>query len=198
MNKKMMWMGALMLSAVLGFGLYGVGNSLASGGYGHDDDDDERGEHGWRGRPVPSAMLREESRLYREECGSCHLAYPAQLLPPAGWQKVMSGLDDHFGENAELDEATRKQITDYLLQLSTPRRGEYRQILRNMDPNRVPMRITEMAYFKRKHREIPVRFIRGNDKVRSLSQCDACHLDADKGYFDEDRVRIPGYGRWDD
>jgi len=89
MNKmnKTMWIGTLMLAAVLGFGLYGVGNSLASGGYGHDDDDDERGEHGWRGGPAPSAMLREESKLYREECGSCHLAYPAQLLPPAGWQK---------------------------------------------------------------------------------------------------------------
>jgi len=195
--KTNIWMGSLVLAGILGFAAYGIGSSLASGGFGYDDDDDD--EHGYyRRAPAYAAPVRAESRLYVEECGSCHLAYPPQLLPPASWSRIMNGLEDHFGENAELDPESHQQIGQYLQLLSTPRRGEYRQILRNMDPRRAPLRITEMAYFKRKHREIPRRFISGNDKVRSLSQCDACHQDAARGYFDEDRVIIPGVGRWDD
>ncbi len=198
--KKNILIGSLMLAGILAFAAYGVGGSLASGGFGgYDDDDDD--DHGYYRRTpayAAAAPVRAESRLYREECGSCHLAYPPQLLPPASWTRIMNGLEDHFGENAELDAESRQQIEHYLQLLSTPRRGEYRQILRNMDPRSAPLRITEMAYFKRKHREIPRRYIAGNDKVRSLSQCDACHQDAARGYFDEDRVIIPGVGRWDD
>jgi hypothetical protein len=194
--KTRMWMGSLMLASLLGFGLYGMGSSLASGG--HDRDDDDEHGYGYREIPRQSVQLQAATKIYREECGSCHLAYPPQLLPPGSWEKVMGNLEDHFGENAELDEPTRKQLQDYLVQRSTPRRGEYRRILRNMDPDRLPMRITDMVYFRRKHHEIPDRLIRGNDKVRSLSQCDACHRDAERGYFDEDRVIVPGVGRWDD
>ncbi len=193
MKKKMM-MGSMALAAILGFGLYGITGSMASGRF--DDDDDD----GYRGRYATAQVrgMAEETALYKEECGSCHMAYPPQLLPPASWEKMMNGLEDHFGENAELDSATRQQIALFLEKMSTPRRGEYRRLLRNLDPNRVPLRITEMTYFKRKHHEIPERLVRGNDKVRSFSQCDACHQDAARGNFDEDRVAIPGVGRWDD
>ena len=61
-----------------------------------------------------------------------------------------------------------------------------------------PLRITELRGFKSEHNEIPQRFIQGNDKIGSLSQCDSCHKDAQRGYFDEDRIVIPGFGRWDD
>ena len=44
--------------------------------------------------------------VYKEECGSCHMAYPPGLLPARSWTKVMSGLDNHFGDNAELDAAS--------------------------------------------------------------------------------------------
>jgi hypothetical protein len=40
--------------------------------------------------------------------------------------------------------------------------------------------------------------IRKNSKINSFSQCDACHIDAEMGSFNEHSVRIPGYGRWDD
>ena len=48
------------------------------------------------------------------------------------------------------------------------------------------------------HNEIPARFVTANPKVNSFSQCDACHIDAEQGSFNEHDVRIPGYGRWDD
>ena len=59
--------------------------------------------------------------VYKEECGSCHMAYPPGLLPAISWQKVMAGLEDHFGDNAELDTATRQTISDFLLNDSADR-----------------------------------------------------------------------------
>lgn len=191
--KQRMILGGVLLSAVLGFGLYGITGSLASGRYDDDDDDDR-----YRSVAGMSWIVDERFALYQEECGSCHLAYPPQLLPPPSWRRIMDGLEDHFGENAELDDASHRQIAEFLSELSTPRSGEYRRVLRNLDAQKAPLRITEMTYFKRKHREIPDRFVRGNDKVRSFSQCDACHRGAERGDYDEDRVVIPGVGRWDD
>jgi hypothetical protein len=59
-----------------------------------------------------------------------------------------------------------------------------------------PLRITEVPYIRRKHHEIPERLIKANDKVKSLSYCDACHQQADKGSYDDDTVSIPGHGNW--
>ena len=49
-----------------------------------------------------------------EECGSCHVAYPPQLLTQSDWKKLMEGLDKHFGDNAVLDPKDNKEILDFL------------------------------------------------------------------------------------
>lgn len=56
-----------------------------------------------------------ENPQYLEECGSCHFAYQPGLLPARSWTKVMAGLENHFGENAELPPEDVKSLTDYLL-----------------------------------------------------------------------------------
>ena len=138
--------------------------------------------------------------LYTEECGGCHMAYPPGLLPARSWDRVMLELENHFGDNAELDADTHRTITRFLLTNSADK-SEYRRskkFSRSINRDEVPMRITEISYFKHEHDEIPARLVTGNDKVGSFSQCDACHKQADQGRFDEHNVRIPGYGRWDD
>jgi len=138
--------------------------------------------------------------LYDQECSSCHFAYPPGLLPAKSWQAVMSRLDNHFGENAELAETDRSAIQDYLVSnsadKSTSRRS--RGIMRSVSDASTPLRITELRYFKREHGEIPARLVKDNPQVGSFSQCDRCHQDAKSGYFSEHKIRIPGYGRWDD
>ena len=193
MNKTKVF-GSIMLIGILGFGLYGI-SSFASNGFFKfaDDDDDDLYKYANN-----NLLMSAEASLYKEECGSCHIAYPAGLLPPASWTNMMQTLEDHFAENAELDEATRKTVTQYLVTMSTPKDGEYRKFLRNMSENDTPERITETAYFIHEHDEIPQRFITENDKVKSLSQCDSCHKGAENGHFDEHQVYIPGIGRWDD
>ncbi len=197
-NRSML-VGIVVLAGALTLGLYGMGQSIASGYYGdryHESEygeHEEHEEHSYRRRYLRNAM--PDFPLYVEECGSCHMAYPAFLLPPQSWQQMMAGLEDHFGENAELDSDTLHAIESYLVGLS--QNVNYRRVGMRQGGD-WPMRITELAGFRHEHDEIPSRFIRSNDKVKSLSQCNACHRSAERGYFDEDDVVIPGVGRWDD
>lgn len=137
---------------------------------------------------------------YKEECASCHMAYPAWLLPARSWQKIMTNLDNHFGDNATLDAETLTILTSYLqnnsAENSTVRRAG--KVLRRTPEDSVPIRISELPYIQHKHDEIPGRYIVANPKVKSLSNCIACHRGAEQGSFEDDNVRIPGYGRWDD
>ncbi len=184
-------MGYTLLASILTFSFYGMGMSLASSNDEYEEHDSDEMEYE-DGKRHSSA---QQNPLYVDECGSCHMAYPAQLLPTASWQKVMQGLEDHFGENAEVDATTRQALENYLFKASSS--GSYQKLFRNLG-NQAPLRITELPYFVHEHDEIPSRFIRANDKVSSLSQCNACHQKAERGQFDEDDVIIPGVGRWDD
>lgn len=195
-NRNVMFLGSVLLGAILIFSLYGIGSSIASG-RSEKWDDDEHGSSWNGGNSYPGRAPTVEQSLYQEECGSCHMAYPAQFLPPQSWGSMMNGLDDHFGESAELDETSRQQIEAYLVQGAQPAGGEYRKLMRN-NADAVPLRITQLPHFRHEHEEIPSRYIQGNDKVTSLSQCNACHRNAENGWFDEDDVVIPGVGRWDD
>ena len=120
--------------------------------------------------------------VYTEECGSCHLAFPASLLPKASWQRVMNGLDKHYGSDASLDAARQKQIDTWLQTY-----GGQGKRAREEPPQD---RITRSAWFERKHREVSaVTFKRAS--IKSPANCTACHRDAAQGDFAEDRVRIP-------
>ena len=192
--KTTMAAGYVLMAGILVFSFYGLGQSLASGGFESDDydlDHEYREEFEHNGQEVKA----ETDPVYAEECGSCHMAYPTTLLPGRSWSKIMAGLEDHFGENAELDVQTRQKIDDYLVLKSS--RVSYRKLFRNLG-DAAPLRITELPYFVQEHNEIPARFVTGNEQVKSLSRCNACHSDAERGRFDEDDVVIPGIGRWDD
>jgi hypothetical protein len=168
----------------------------------HDDDGDEHHgreeEHeGWgEGRDVDPVT----DPTYRAECGACHMAYPAGLLPADGWRKVMGDLANHYGDDATLDTATAEQIRGYLVANSADGNDRIRSRAFAVAPNpgNGPPRITETLYFQRKHDEVPLRLVRDNPGVQSFSRCETCHRGADQGRFNEDDVRIPGVGRWDD
>ncbi len=159
---------------------------------------DDEGWFSFGSRRTDVAPVNNE--LYAKECGACHFAYQPGLLPARSWKKLMSGLDDHFGENAELDAEELRQITAYLVENAADR-SDYkrsRKMARSIPPDATPLRITEVPYFKREHREIPRRMVSENPKVGSLANCDACHSRVKLGSFEEDEINIPGYGRWED
>lgn len=137
------------------------------------------------------------NEAYTEECGSCHFAYPPGLLPSASWNKLLApqALQDHFGENAELDEDVLSNIQAYA-NANAAEKSWYkrsRKIDNATHGVEAPLRITETRYIKRKHHEIPKKMIKDNPDVQSQANCTACHTQADKGIFDSDTVDIPNF-----
>jgi len=140
--------------------------------------------------------------VYKEECGACHFPFQPGLLPARSWEKLLSvkSLENHFGENAELDDATRIKILNYAKENAADKSSFKRSKKMNasIKPGDTPLKITDVSYFKDKHHEIPKRLIIDNAKVKSLSNCSACHQKASEGVYEEDTVSIPGHGRWED
>jgi hypothetical protein len=157
---------------------------------------DEGRHRGGGGGDVTSAT----NPGYVKECGSCHMAYQAGLLPARSWRRVMAGLADHFGDNAELSPEEKMAIGEYLERnaADSSRFRRSGKIMSSTGSQETPLRITETHYIAGKHRKIPARAISGNPKVRSLSRCSACHTRAETGSYNEHEVEIPGYGRWED
>ncbi len=169
--------------------------SSKDGGY---KDRDSKG--GYRLFKRTSTVPAVVNKLYAEECGACHFAYQPGWLPVRSWQKMMGELDQHFDENAELDQQSRDAITQYLIAEAADVKAnrKSRKILRSIRDNDAPLRISTLRYILRKHDEIPKRYIQGNTKVGSAANCAACHTKASEGYFNEHGVNIPGYGPWED
>ncbi len=139
-------------------------------------------------RQIPEAF----NAKWKSECSSCHMLYQPGLLPERSWTKMMGDLENHFGENAGLDAATQKEITDFLVANSSDqsnnRRGQ--KILKTIGKNDAPLRISETEYFIRKHREIAASVYK-RKAIGSAANCVACHSGAERGDYSEENVRIP-------
>ncbi|MBT0962849.1 diheme cytochrome c [Denitromonas iodatirespirans] len=125
--------------------------------------------------------------LTRQECGGCHMAFPAGLLPARSWQKVMGELDNHFGDDASVDAATARQINTYLMAHAADSAGNggMHRWLRGVSAAAAPQRITELPKWVREHREV-ARSDWTRKEVASKANCVACHVDAERGYFEDD------------
>jgi mono/diheme cytochrome c family protein len=119
---------------------------------------------------------------YLQECASCHLAYPPGLLPARSWQRLMGGLDKHYGSDASLDPATVQAINRWL----QTHAGTYKRT--NEEP--AQDRITRSVWFRRKHRQIDPS-VWQLASVKSAANCAACHTGADRGLFDDDELKFP-------
>jgi len=107
---------------------------------------------------------RENSPLWQNECGSCHMAFPPALLSSGDWQLLMRNLDKHFGVDASLDAKSRDQIAAFLDRNAGSRWGGH---------SADSQRITETSYFMKKHKGSIRLLIKG--RVKSLADCLACH-----------------------
>jgi hypothetical protein len=101
--------------------------------------------------------MLDTNPLVLKECSECHDAYSARLLPTSSWRKIMGDLGNHFGEDASLDNATRKQIESHLVRNGYKGDGG-------------SLRISQSNWFRHEHRDDIKKH-----KARSWSNCSACH-----------------------
>lgn len=132
---------------------------------------------------------------FQAECGSCHLAFPPQFMAPGDWRKVMSSLDRHYGDNASLDPKTRRSIEDFLVRNAGS--GDNAVPAGASARSGEPPRLTATAWFKRKHHEV-ARADWTHAKVKTPSNCQACHGKAAAGSYREREIVMPNGRRWED
>jgi cytochrome b len=146
----------------------------------------------WLSRLPPPSGLRviAENATYRKECGACHYAFNPSLLPAASWAGLMTGLREHFGEDASLGDATTRNLATWLVSnaaetFDTESANRFREVAPDD-----PFRITAVPYWVRKHAGIaPEVFARTS--VRGKTNCHACHRDARSGRYDDQAIAIP-------
>lgn len=132
-------------------------------------------------------------KIYVTECGGCHTAYAPGLLPTRSWIRMMGELENHFGEDASLDEPDRLAIQRHLTDWSADSRGAsllMRRIAGAIPAGATPQRITETWFFGYMHDEVPTHIWK-RKKVGTRANCIACHPRANEGSYAEREVVIP-------
>jgi cytochrome b len=124
---------------------------------------------------------------WQHECGSCHLAFHPSLLPARSWEAMLRQ-QDHFGEDLALEPAIVASLSSYAGAHSaehaeTPTAWK---IASRTPKNSMPLRITEIAYWKRRHADVTEADWQRVKKV----DCGGCHLDADLGTFEPGAIQI--------
>lgn len=99
--------------------------------------------------------------LTLKECGDCHTAYSPLFLRAYAWQKIMSNLDNHFGEDASIKESVRLKIEKYLIYNASR-------------PRKIGIRISEFKWFKRRHNSKTIN-AKMMAKAGKFSNCTGCH-----------------------
>lgn len=184
--------GVLLTALAAAVALGGVAVALFADDHGHgrkerhgqrDHDDDHRGN----GRASAPAT----SQAHQEACGSCHFAYPAGLLPAASWERLLAGLNDHFGQPVPLSGQGLAPVRDYLTANAADRSGA--RLARKFGKGlggEAPLRVTQTPYFQRKHRKVSGEVF-ARAAVGGAGNCPACHPAAAQGDYEDDRVAIP-------
>lgn len=151
-------------------------------------------------KPTKKGVAPATNALYLKECGSCHFAYQAGLLPANAWEKMMKNLENHFDTDASLTPDDFISISNYLNDNSAEKNMDYKRsnrIVSSLNGKPIPNSISQTPYMIEKHKDIKPHLITQKE-VKGIFNCIACHTTADKGIYSDNDIRIPNFGRWQD
>lgn len=130
-----------------------------------------------------------QNELFVSECASCHTLYPPNLLPKKSWEVLMSDLENHFGDDASLEEDETKNILEFLVKNSAENSTQQASLLfLKSIANKDIIAMSETKIWKKIHDDIPEDFFL-HDEIKSKANCKACHLDIEKGLLDNDQIK---------
>lgn len=113
-------------------------------------------------------------KVTAKECGACHMAYPASLLPARSWQKIIGALDKHFGEDASMPDPARLHILDYMTANAGDSGATDGWFMQGVQDAETPARITDMPFWRSIHGGFPVNAFK-RPSVRKRGNCIGCH-----------------------
>lgn len=140
-------------------------------------------------------LPEEKNMTYAQSCSACHTLYAPGLLPARSWKVMMSGLADHFGDNAEMEAKNRDEVSAYLQRNAADvvENIYSEQLLLSIPADEAPLRFTDTSYFKLVHDMVHPEMVIGNPDVRSMARCDVCHHETLEGRYNRFAVQIPNY-----
>jgi len=141
---------------------------------------------------LPVDYKAEHPEFY-DECIACHTLYPPFLLPKKSWEVMMADLENHFGDDASLDEDVRLSVLEYLndnaAETST-KESAFKAMDSMNDSKKTLIAYTETPYWKKRHKSLDETMFK-NPKVKKKANCKACHVNIEKGIIEDELIRLP-------
>ena len=137
---------------------------------------------------APEFSVQKPYALYKKECGSCHIAYAPYLLPQKAWANLMGDLQNHFGDDASLDESEFRGISDFLNENS----AEFydTKFKANLaEENADEIAISKYKFYQKAHEHLPNALFK-DERIKSKANCAACHAKAELGFFGKSEVEF--------
>lgn len=117
--------------------------------------------------PIPE-QYQLGKELYLENCASCHIALPPEVLPSESWRRLLLEPEQHYGKQLEpIFGPSRRILWEYLQAFSRPLIGK----------EKIPFGISESRFFKALHPR--VKF---SQPIKAAT-CVSCHPGATQFNF---------------
>ncbi|MDX8381397.1 MAG: hypothetical protein R8M14_04725 [Ghiorsea sp.] len=184
MNKKVFWL--LMVGVVL-FGVLAATRTIWQ--------DPAKMTYLYDYIPKTNILPEEKSLAYEQSCAGCHMLYAPSTLPARSWKKLMSGLNNHFGDEAEVEPKVNQEVSAYLQANAADKveNGYAQPMLNLLKDDDTPLRISGTRFFRLTHDLLRPEMVEGNPDVKTMARCEVCHAEAKEGRFNRFAVRIPNY-----
>lgn len=101
----------------------------------------------------------------------------------------MNDLENHFGDDASLDEQTHQTILAFLVKNSAESSTKEASLsFLNSIGNKDIIAMTHTSFWKLAHQEVPTTLF-SHEKIKSKANCKACHSDVEKGLIEDDKIK---------
>lgn len=143
-------------------------------------------------KPFFKSPALATSAQWSNLCGECHLAFHPALLPVRSWEKILDQQSDHFGEDLYLENDEIQTLRKFALQNAAETQLTEASLFMasTLSPHTTPIQIIKTSYWQSTHAHIDFEVIQQRLQINPID-CDACHLDADTGVFQDTLMRIP-------
>lgn len=128
---------------------------------------------------------------FAKECSECHNLFSPTFMTKKMWEVALSDQTNHFNKNLKKDVPHFQSIKNYILQNSAQTsNSEISQGIIKSTQGKNKYRITKTKYWKKLHAQIP-RSAYKNKKIKSQSNCKACHNNFGKtNYINDEDISL--------